>query len=89
MQEGIVVASSNSGRYAMDDPEHGQDVTGGQMVEIFLGGVWISGSIEHGGRPYTVEGMKPQRGYYFIADGGEVGGLCGDESASQVAFRSR
>ena len=76
MKEGILVASSNSGRYAIDDPEHGQDLTDDQVLEIFLGGVWISGSIKHAGRLYTVEGMKLQRGYYFIASGGEVCGLC-------------
>ncbi len=53
MKEGTLVASSNSGRYAIDDPEHGQDLTGGQVLEIFLGGVWISGSIEHAGRLYA------------------------------------
>ena len=76
MKEGFLVASSNSGRYAMDDPEHGQDLTGGQALEICLGGVWIAGSIEHAGRLYAIEGMKPQRGYYFIASDGEVCGLC-------------
>ncbi|HYU76722.1 MAG TPA: DUF5348 domain-containing protein [Ktedonobacteraceae bacterium] len=55
MKEGILVASSNSGRYAVDDPEHGQDLTGGQVLEIFLGGVWISGSIEHGGKLYATQ----------------------------------
>jgi Domain of unknown function (DUF5348) len=70
MKEGFLVASSNSGRYAMGDPEHGQ------ALEICLGGVWIAGSIEHAGRLYAIEGMKPQRGYCFIASDGEVCGLC-------------
>ena len=76
MTEGTLVVSSHSGRYAIDDPEDGQDLTSGQPVEICLGGLWISGSIEHAGRLYAIESLQPQRGYYFAADRGEICGLC-------------
>ena len=35
-------------------------------VELQLTSLISSVVIEHAGRLYTIEGMKPQRGYYFI-----------------------
>jgi hypothetical protein len=76
--EGTLVASSNSGRYAIDDPIEGHDLTAGEVIEILLGGQWIKGSIEHAPYLYAIEtiGRPAQRGYYFIASEGGVSGLC-------------
>lgn len=43
----ILVASSNRGRYALDDPEHGHDLTAGEPVEVRLGGTFIRGRVEY------------------------------------------
>ena len=78
MTEGTLVASDNRGRYAIDDPTYGHDLTGGETCEIFLAGNWIPGSIEHGPQLYAVEsiGQSAQKGYYFIAADGSICGLC-------------
>jgi hypothetical protein len=44
-----LVASSNRGRYALNDPETGHDVTSGEPIAFLLGGRWIAGRIEHSG----------------------------------------
>ena len=76
----MLVASSNRGRYALDDPEQGHDVTSGEPIAILLGGRWIAGRIEHGRERYASEHLVVQRvlpGYSFIASGdGAVCGLC-------------
>jgi hypothetical protein len=41
------VPSTSRGRYALDDPLHGQDLTSGQSLALLLRGRWIDGSIEH------------------------------------------
>jgi len=70
-----LVASSNRGRYALDDPQAGQDITSGSALAILLAGLWIPGRIEHGGALYASErGGQPESGYYFLAS---VGGSCG------------
>jgi hypothetical protein len=74
-----LVASSNKGRYALDDPETGHDLTSGESVAIWLGGQWIPGHIEHGRERYASSHLVSQRilpGYYFIARDGAVCGLC-------------
>jgi Domain of unknown function (DUF5348) len=74
-----LVASSNRGRYALDDPETGHDVTSGEAIAILLGGKWIEGHIEHGRERYASAHLIVQRvlpGYYFIASDGAVCGLC-------------
>jgi Domain of unknown function (DUF5348) len=43
-----LVASSTKGRYALNDPETGHDLTSGESIAILLGGQWNSGHIEHG-----------------------------------------
>ena len=48
-----LVISSVRGRYALDDPLHGQDITSGQALAILLGGHWIEESIEHAGGLYA------------------------------------
>jgi hypothetical protein len=83
--EHTLVASSNSGRYALDDPE-GQDITSGITLAIDLGGKWVAGRVEYRHEMYVNMGMQypgePPRsprvidGYYFIADNGGVCGLC-------------
>ena len=73
-----LVPSTSRGRYALDDPLHGQDLTSGQSLTLLLGGRWIDGSIEHASCLYANEHM-PQAvssGYYFLASDGNVCGLC-------------
>ena len=77
-----LVASSNRGRYALDDPEHGHDLTTGQPLAMLLGGRWTLGRVEHSTYPdaagcYALTGMAQVRiGYYFIAPNSTVCGLC-------------
>jgi hypothetical protein len=74
-QEGRLQASSNRGRYALDST--GGDLTSGNRCDIWLGGLWIAGSIEHAGRLYADESSgHALRGYYFVADDGGMCGLC-------------
>jgi hypothetical protein len=69
----MLVASTNRGRYALDDPK-GQDITGGDSIAIWLGGKWTLGSVEHAGKLYASEaGGRSERGYYFVA---RTGGMC-------------
>jgi len=80
-----LVASRNPGRYALDEQD-GSDVTTGQPLAILLGGYWTLGRIEHSNAPlpqypdvgcYAITGMPQVRiGYYFVARGGSVCGLC-------------
>lgn len=74
-----LVASFNAGRYALDSPA-GQDITSGDVIAIELGGQWIEGSVEHAGLLYAREGYsggkRVEGGYYFIARGGGICGLC-------------
>jgi hypothetical protein len=82
--EGILVVSSNPGRYAINEPS-GRDLTSGNVCQILLGGHWIAGSIE-GGAVYSIEALPHQevKGYYFTADNGERCGLC---TGMQVRIR--
>jgi Domain of unknown function (DUF5348) len=77
MTEGILVASSNRGRYALNDAEEGCDLTSGDVCEVWLGGQWARGSIEHTHSLYADEVTnRIERGYYFRAEGGGICGLC-------------
>lgn len=73
-----LVPSTRRGRYALDDPLHGQDLTSGQSLALLLGGRWIDGSIEHASGLYASEHTtRPvSSGYYFLASDGTVCGLC-------------
>jgi hypothetical protein len=73
-----LVISSTRGRYSLDDPLHGQDITSGQALAILLGGRWIEGNIEHASGLYALEhgAQSVSRGYYFLASDGNVCGLC-------------
>jgi hypothetical protein len=73
-----LVISSTRGRYALDDAEQGQDITSGQALAIMLNGRWIEGSIEHARGLYALEqaAQPASRGYYFLANDGNVCGLC-------------
>jgi hypothetical protein len=73
-----LVISSTRGRYALDDPLHGQDITSGQALAILLGGHWTLGSIEHTGGLYALEqaAHPASSGYYFLASDGNVCSLC-------------
>lgn len=77
-----LVASRNPGRYALDE-QGGGDVTTGQPLAILLGGRWIEGRIEHSHPThpdvgcYALTGVPGVKiGYYFVATGGMVCGLC-------------
>lgn len=81
-----LVASTNSGRFALDQ-ENGRDLTCGDRVSILLGGQWIEGRVEHDQRlypqsPQTFEEAMRQTptqfagGYYFVAEDGNICGLC-------------
>jgi hypothetical protein len=69
----MLACSTTRGRYALDRPD-GPDLTAGFRMAVLLGGIWVAGTVEHG-RVYSGEGGI-ERGYYFIADGGERCGLC-------------
>ena len=73
-----LVPSTNAGRYALDDPVSGPDVTSGQSLAVLLGGHWINGRVEQTSNLYTNERSgQVERGYYFIAaDDGTICGLC-------------
>ena len=81
-----LVPSANRGRYPLDDPDGG-DLTTGQHLAILVGGRWIEGRVEHSNYPthkypdvagcYTLTGVDGVKiGYYFVAKGGNVCGLC-------------
>jgi hypothetical protein len=73
-----LVPSTSRGRYSLDDPVSGQDITSGDVLLILLGGHWIEGSIEHAGGLYALEhaAQPVTSGYYFLAYGGSICGLC-------------
>ncbi|MGB8343496.1 MAG: hypothetical protein WCD86_01365 [Ktedonobacteraceae bacterium] len=65
-----LVASTNRGRYALDDP-NGPDLTAGDRIAILLGGQWTAGHLE---RSTRYEDSTP--GLYQIADWGKTGRTC-------------
>jgi len=74
-QEGRLQASPNRGRYVLEGT--GGDLTSGDCCEIWLGGHWIAGSIEHAGKLLADESSgHAVGGYYFVADDGGMSGLC-------------
>ena len=79
MIEGTLVPSTNGGRYAVNSPD-GVDLRSGDIIEIYLGGHWIMGAVEHTGQVYVIERYllvreSPVAGYYFVAQDGSVCGL--------------
>lgn len=75
----ILVLSTNKGRYALDDPDHGQEVTSGSSIAILLHGQWIEGKVKHAEFLHAGEYNIKERvlvGYYFIASDGNVYDLC-------------
>ncbi len=73
----MLVPSTNRGRYALNDPISGPDITSGQPLALLLGGYWIDGRVEHAGNLYeSRRSGKAERGYYFIAKDGTMCGLC-------------
>jgi Domain of unknown function (DUF5348) len=76
-----LVPSTSHGRYALDDPVFGQDITSGDVLLILLGGHWTQGSVEHASGLYALEHVahSVSSGYYFLASDGSVcsvHGLC-------------
>src|SRR5712691_4579353 len=74
-----LVPSSNRGRYALDDPESGHDLTSGEPIAILLGGQWTPGHIEHSGH-YGGPGC------YHIADSGRKYSERPDKPKTQEEF---
>jgi hypothetical protein len=81
-----LVISTTRGRYALDDPVYGQELTSGQALAILIGGHWTLGSIEHAGSLYVLEyaAQPASSGYYFLTSDGSMCGLC-----AGVSVRSR
>jgi hypothetical protein len=79
-----LVRSLTRGRYSLDDPVYGHDITSGQALAILLNGRWIDGSIEHAGGLYALEqaAQPVSSGYYFLASDGNVCGLCEGRESS-------
>jgi hypothetical protein len=75
---GILFASTNRGRYAIDHA-WGPNVTAGTRMIMLLGSHWISGTVEHA-LVYSSEAALA-RGYYCIADSD---GCCGLSVGMQV-----
>ncbi len=72
-----LVPSTNRGRYALDDPETGHELTSGEALALLLGGQWIEGRVEHGSNLYASERSgQLEKGYYFIDSNGQRCGLC-------------
>lgn len=72
-----LVPSTNRGRYALDDPETGHELTSGEALSMLLGGQWIEGRVEHGSNLYASERSgQMEKGYYFIDRNGQICGLC-------------
>ncbi len=60
-----LVTSITPGRFSLDDPEHGHDLTSGEAIAIqVLANTWIEGRIEHAGG-YDSDGC------YTVADAGK------------------
>lgn len=80
-----LVVSSNSGRYAIDEPT-GQDITSGVALDVYLAGQWVEGTVEHAMEIYANRGLrflgdkapdeKAIEGYYLVTEGGGICGLC-------------
>ncbi len=82
-----LVLSTTRGRYALDNAQYGHDITSGEYIEVLLGGKWIPGHVEHAKLTskstvaqaglYAIQELgQPFAGYFFIADDGNVCGLC-------------
>lgn len=72
-----LVASSVSGRYALDTAS-GPDLHSNTRVALVFGDSLVTGEIQHGSRGYLcARGVVTGEygGYYFLADNGQVFGL--------------
>lgn len=63
-QEGILVPSTNRGRFALDDAVEGRDITSGDVVSLLVDGQWVAGQVEHS--------LKHHGGYYLLAHNGNT-----------------
>ena len=84
-QEGTLVLSTNSGRYAINDPVDGRDLTNGDAVIVMAGDSWVHGWIAHSSEHSTAGVYAAERakydhikivGYYVQLEAGGVLGLC-------------
>jgi len=81
----VLVASSNSGRFALDEGD-GPDLSCGVGVSLLLGGQWIDGCVEYENRLYPVgqtfeqvmrgAPLQYRGGYCFVSSDGNICGLC-------------
>ena len=72
-----LVTSTNRGRYALDEPQTGHEITSGEVLSLLLGGQWTEGRVEHGSELYASErGGQMENGYYFLDRTGQICGLC-------------
>ena len=67
MTEGRLVKSTTEGRWAINHPSEGQELTSGRTIELWIGGQWIEGHIEK---------YEPYGGYYFASHAGGYCSLC-------------
>lgn len=72
-----LVISTSRGRYALDDAQSGPNLNSGDCIAILLNSTWLPGHVEHG-RLYASsdEPQTAQPGYFFVANRGQVCGLC-------------
>jgi hypothetical protein len=66
--EGTLQASITPGCYAIDAAEN-PIITAGQAIEIFLGGSWIAGRVQHSSN--VVESGATRPGAYCVSTGDE------------------
>src|SRR5258708_7648682 len=81
----LAASSNTDGCYALNEPD-GPEISSGQRLAIQIGALWIEGSVEHYSEKYVNRGLRflgdksPEErtidGYYFIARGGGICGLC-------------
>ncbi len=67
MTEGRLVRSKTEGRWAVNNPADGSELTSGRTCEIWIGGQWVEGHIEC----YGLYG-----GNYFVSHAGGYCALC-------------
>jgi Domain of unknown function (DUF5348) len=75
----MLVPSTNKDRYALDDSEHGREITSGSSIAILLHGKWREGKVKQAESLHTGDYNMKERvpgGYYFIARDDNVYTLC-------------
>ena len=80
MIEGTLYPSTNRGRFQVGNAADAPDLTGGDIVDVWINRQWIRGRIEHAPGLYVVEDVpdKVLKGYYVIFNDGSFCGLCAE-----------